>query len=1346
MFFKKLLPLIIAASLFSACSDFSSDNSPAEEKTMTESSSNEVSLKINFDKADERTALPQVDTSSLIYIALRCNFDENTSKILGEWSSEEEMKASSIEFQTGKYKFDLIAMNSGVALYDTRTAEIKAGVNSLSFTPKLQIVDFSNGTGSLNVKISFDGTNVKKVTGGLYDLDGEACPGYNDEELEIASGGECTYSKTGENAINAGNYIVIFKFYADEAKTKQLGSYREYASIAGGLTSVSSCQVSSLASLYNIEYELDGGVFKGSYTAPGNYTRRNPTITLPKAENIAKANNQFGGWYDNQDFNGEAITEIPSGSTGNKKFYAKWLEEATIVFNLNGKGSMDETRKSLTVLKGSIALIPPSSELKIINPTDSYFHGWSIKSSSQTVEYDDWDQITVNENTTLYAVWAVTSIDPKDKTDKKDYDGDGLTDYEEVYIYHTDPSSKDTDGDGWTDYEERELYAENTKMFSPLIADTPDLKVYIIGEPSVSYSYSIGKSDTDTVNESMSGGNTGSSSSSKASTTSESATSQWSEKFGGSKTIGLKSGFEIHGEVGKTNTETNGDSYTYSQSQSEGWSKNWSNGKTKSETRTKTLTAASIKVPIKLKNPSAISYNIRSVTLSISRLANNSVRASGPVATIQKTDIGVLAPGGETGAFDISATLPNTDVGTELEKVLKYSDGLKVEIVGYTITAFKSGSNIANDFTHELTKVKAKTASVYIDCGKDSGRSPELYNVSVKNLYNPHASSLEDLYKPLTLKYIFDNVLNLTENSASGYELTDTGFIKSIHGVSNKSDLKNGAWYVGIKTIKDDKKWMYLYTPHADDHEKLEDIVVKAGDSVSIIYDVDKDEDCLLRNEELLHGTSDDNKDTDGDGLTDYEEIYGWFKSGIGLVDTYSESNKVYTNPRLKDTDGDDYVDYKASSDSTETQDADPMKTKYNTDTSLKSGKYSLDGTNFTSFDVSKVAPDNAFDTVYKDSIYFDIEAKNPLAIIEISTDNVKFVELKKTDKIVPKIGVNNIYVKCKVPNGPSTYAEKVYQYAYKSDFANLSNIQYKFNADGETIFTWDQYIDSRAEMDNSGYVLACSRGGLMMPKYDRSVNAVAQKELKDTDSQTKEIFFVKLSKETLKTGLYKVKLAPDTKYNFTLWAYTGNFNSKSLTWLTDKTTGKSSEATLVFWAHYIEDLEDHDAGYDSRYYWTFQESESIFGLKVLNLDRDSSKDMDVKDEKYWEFGGNDRRDKSNPPIPFSSTSKSFSKNFSRNADHDFTIWFTANERDASTDDDHLGTEKAVFHYDHYSDTWTCKCKISHHGDSKQCYEDNHSYTLGAGQRSENCRMDVRCPENGEVRFRWDWSWDYKEK
>lgn len=50
---------------------------------------------------------------------------------------------------------------------------------------------------------------------------------------------------------------------------------------------------------------------------------------------------------------------------------------------------------------------------------------------------------------------------------KLDSDGDGLSDYDEINIYKTDPNKADTDGDGLTDYEEVMVYKTN-----PLNKDT----------------------------------------------------------------------------------------------------------------------------------------------------------------------------------------------------------------------------------------------------------------------------------------------------------------------------------------------------------------------------------------------------------------------------------------------------------------------------------------------------------------------------------------------------------------------------------------------------------------------------------------------------------------------------------------------------------------------------------------------------------------------------------------------------------------------------------------------------------------------------------------------------------
>ncbi len=74
----------------------------------------------------------------------------------------------------------------------------------------------------------------------------------------------------------------------------------------------------------------------------------------------------------------------------------------------------------------------------------------------------------------LFLVWPISAIHASnlspqdDPSSTVDSDSDGLTDYQEVHIYHTDPQKADTDGDGFTDG------AEVKNGYSPLV---PNLKI-----------------------------------------------------------------------------------------------------------------------------------------------------------------------------------------------------------------------------------------------------------------------------------------------------------------------------------------------------------------------------------------------------------------------------------------------------------------------------------------------------------------------------------------------------------------------------------------------------------------------------------------------------------------------------------------------------------------------------------------------------------------------------------------------------------------------------------------------------------------------------------------------------
>ena len=75
---------------------------------------------------------------------------------------------------------------------------------------------------------------------------------------------------------------------------------------------------------YTITYELDGGEYADGESNPEAYTVETETVTLAP---LIKDGYTFDGWYDNEEFDGDAVTEIVKGTTGNIALYAKWTDE-----------------------------------------------------------------------------------------------------------------------------------------------------------------------------------------------------------------------------------------------------------------------------------------------------------------------------------------------------------------------------------------------------------------------------------------------------------------------------------------------------------------------------------------------------------------------------------------------------------------------------------------------------------------------------------------------------------------------------------------------------------------------------------------------------------------------------------------------------------------------------------------------------------------------------------------------------------------------------------------------------------------------------------------------------------
>lgn len=115
---------------------------------------------------------------------------------------------------------------------------------------------------------------------------------------------------------------------------------------------------------FAINYVLDGGT--NSKKNPNEYVPEKLPLLL---ENPNKSGYKFVGWYDNENFTGESITEISAGTMGDVTLYAKWNAlDYRISYELNG-GINAENPDGYDVSDLPVSLHVPSR-------TGYIFKGW----------------------------------------------------------------------------------------------------------------------------------------------------------------------------------------------------------------------------------------------------------------------------------------------------------------------------------------------------------------------------------------------------------------------------------------------------------------------------------------------------------------------------------------------------------------------------------------------------------------------------------------------------------------------------------------------------------------------------------------------------------------------------------------------------------------------------------------------------------------------------------------------------------------------------------------------------------------------------------------------------------
>lgn len=102
-----------------------------------------------------------------------------------------------------------------------------------------------------------------------------------------------------------------------------------------------------------ISYTITYNTNDGSVIEEGSYTVED-TLTLPTTS--TKIGYDFGGWYENEALDGDAVTEIKAGTTGDKTFYAKWNPRTDTKYTVNHwqqnvGGGAEENNTNFTMIE-----------------------------------------------------------------------------------------------------------------------------------------------------------------------------------------------------------------------------------------------------------------------------------------------------------------------------------------------------------------------------------------------------------------------------------------------------------------------------------------------------------------------------------------------------------------------------------------------------------------------------------------------------------------------------------------------------------------------------------------------------------------------------------------------------------------------------------------------------------------------------------------------------------------------------------------------------------------------------------------------------------------------------------
>lgn len=526
---------------------------------------------------------------------------------------------------------------------------------------------------------------------------------------------------------------------------------------------------------------------------------------------------------------------------------------------------------------------------------------------------------------------------------RADTDGDGLSDLEEVQRWGTSPTSvdtdgdsvgaeavtaplaelfdgaelaldsdgnagegatspllMDTDGDGATDHRE---FLSPTR--NPRIAETPILVVRPSADSIIDMVLNVteggviqegesleSETSTSTLRE-MTMSTEGSYAMSSYIDIAMGVTSKTDIEVS-TKNIGADTNVEIWGEV------TAGATAEFSTTMGFGHSDRSERGRSAASTRSRvaeqnwSFSDGTLAMALDVSNDGPLAFTFEDLRVSTSTLAPGAGRALVPLADLRAPDgtAQTLAPG-ETKTL----LLRNTEIPASRMLDLFDATALRITPGGYDLL---NADDVDFDFTQEA--VVSRTVTIEVD---DGTGAPERYQVAADIARGPDG----ELSRPALAEFLAEVGIESASNLIGDTLTYDIGGIPTRAYVGDPPDTSHldplgypvtgglpdsrflEAWFVAVARDKRGAR---------EDVPDLLQVPLGAGDRVLLTLSADEDNDGILSTEEALHGSSDTELDSDGDGLSDFWEL----REG-GWVITDRVVYEVRSSPAVADTDGD---------------------------------------------------------------------------------------------------------------------------------------------------------------------------------------------------------------------------------------------------------------------------------------------------------------------------------------------------------------------------------------------------------------------------------------------------------